>query len=485
MRVVIEKWLLPALILIFLSAGILLASCATDNAVTDDAATLADNTNNKPADEASYLGSEICMECHEEHLYDLPNNKHWQKADPRTPGASENGCEICHGPGSHHLDMAGEIDAPGLIAFGKNANVTAEKRNAICLGCHQADVKHWQGSLHDTDDMSCASCHAMHHEHHTTAKMQEQVVCYSCHQNVRAETYRPFRHPIREELIFCTDCHNPHGSAGPAMLAQLTLNDNCYTCHAEKRGPYLWEHEPSSEDCGICHTPHGSLHPALLTSRPPLLCQQCHQSTRITHARQAFYFGKLPPEHKGGEGPGGGEGPLDRGGNNGGQGAGGSNGSNNGSGNDGGTGNGTGSGSGNGGAGNGGGQGPGDGTGTGSGSGSGSGQGPGDGTGNNSGQAATSLSSLANGQGSGGNSGGGHGDDHGDGHGGGDQNQDQNQDRGGDNQRQDRIQQGPGASRSQEGGSSRFLLGSMGGSCLNCHSQVHGSNHPSGVKLMR
>ena len=429
---VIEKWLLPALILLFLSAGIFLASCATDTAVTDDAAALTDK---KPVEEAIYLGSDICMECHEEHLYDLPKNKHWQKSDLRTPGASENGCEICHGPGSHHLDMAGEVDVPGLIVFGKNANVPAEKRNAICISCHEADVKHWQGSLHDTDDMSCASCHSMHHEHHATAKLQEQKVCYSCHQNVRSETYRPFRHPIREELIFCTDCHNPHGSAGPTMLVQLTLNDNCYTCHAEKRGPYLWEHEPSSEDCGICHAPHGSLHPALLTSRPPLLCQQCHQSTRVTHARQAFYFGKTPPAEKGGEGPGGGEGPLDRGGNGGGQGSGGNGGPNNGGG-----------------------------TGNGNGSGSGSGQGPGDGTGNNSGQSAASLSSLASGQGPGDGtgSGGGSGD-----------------------QRQDRIQQGPGGDRSQEGGSSRFLLGSMGGSCLNCHSQVHGSNHPSGVKLMR
>ena len=382
-----KKWLLPALILTFLGSGIILASCATDKGGKD-------NTSSPPVktaiEEPTYLGSEICMECHEDHLYDLPNNKHWQKSDPRAPGASDNGCEICHGPGSHHLDMAGEIDAPGLIAFGKNANVPAEKRNAICLSCHQADVKHWQGSLHDTDDMSCATCHSMHHEHHTTAKLKEQTICYSCHQNVRAETYRPFRHPIREELIFCTDCHNPHGSAGPAMLAQLTLNDNCYTCHAEKRGPYLWEHEPSSEDCGICHKPHGSLHPALLTSRPPLLCQQCHQSTRITHARQAFYFGKTPPEHKGGEGPGGGEGPLDRGGNDGGQGSGGDGGSNNGNGPD----NGAGAGNGNG-SGNGGGQGPGDGTGDGSGTGNGNGQGPGDGTGNNSGQSATSLSSLA------------------------------------------------------------------------------------------
>jgi hypothetical protein len=32
------------------------------------------------------------------------------------------------------------------------------------------------------------------------------------------------------------------------------------------------------------------------------------------------------------------------------------------------------------------------------------------------------------------------------------------------------------------GGGSIFLVGS---SCLNCHTQVHGSNHPSGAKLMR
>jgi len=25
----------------------------------------------------------------------------------------------------------------------------------------------------------------------------------------------------------------------------------------------------------------------------------------------------------------------------------------------------------------------------------------------------------------------------------------------------------------------------LGQNCLNCHSQVHGSNHPSGSKLMR
>jgi hypothetical protein len=41
----------------------------------------------------------------------------------------------------------------------------------------------------------------------------------------------------------------------------------------------------------------------------------------------------------------------------------------------------------------------------------------------------------------------------------------------------------PATSNSLPGRSpSTYLLGS---SCLNCHSQVHGSNHPSGSKLSR
>ncbi len=36
------------------------------------------------------------------------------------------------------------------------------------------------------------------------------------------------------------------------------MNETCYTCHADKRGPFLWEHQPVNEDCTNCHTPHGS-----------------------------------------------------------------------------------------------------------------------------------------------------------------------------------------------------------------------------------
>ncbi len=52
------------------------------------------------------------------------------------------------------------------------------------------------------------------------------------------------------------------------MLNKPTLNQTCYSCHAEKRGPMLWEHQPVTEDCSLCHTPHGSVRPALLTKTP-------------------------------------------------------------------------------------------------------------------------------------------------------------------------------------------------------------------------
>jgi DmsE family decaheme c-type cytochrome len=55
-----------------------------------------------------------------------------------------------------------------------------------------------------------------------------------------------------------------------------TVNQTCYTCHAEKRGPFLWEHAPVAEQCTLCHSPHGTVRPSLLIKTPPLLCQQCH-----------------------------------------------------------------------------------------------------------------------------------------------------------------------------------------------------------------
>ena len=82
--------------------------------------------------------------------------------------------------------------------------------------------------------------------------------------------------PMREGKMQCTSCHNPHGTPNDKMLLQTSVNQNCYTCHAEKRGPFLFEHAPVREDCVSCHEPHGTNHKRLLAQKLPNLCWNCH-----------------------------------------------------------------------------------------------------------------------------------------------------------------------------------------------------------------
>ena len=52
----------------------------------------------------------------------------------------------------------------------------------------------------------------------------------------------------------CTTCHNPHGAQNVKMLREGTsITEACASCHAEKRGPFLWEHAVGRENCVTCH----------------------------------------------------------------------------------------------------------------------------------------------------------------------------------------------------------------------------------------
>ena len=60
------------------------------------------------------------------------------------------------------------------------------------------------------------------------------------------------------------------------MIKADSVNELCYKCHTEKRGPFLFEHAPVREDCVSCHEPHGSNHKRLLVQKLPNLCWNCH-----------------------------------------------------------------------------------------------------------------------------------------------------------------------------------------------------------------
>jgi DmsE family decaheme c-type cytochrome len=87
--------------------------------------------------------------------------------------------------------------------------------------------------------------------------------------------------PVREGKMECTSCHNVHGSKNVRLLrAGFTINEACATCHADKRGPFLWEHAPVRDSCVNCHDPHGSSNERMLVAKSPFLCQRCHNHTR-------------------------------------------------------------------------------------------------------------------------------------------------------------------------------------------------------------
>jgi DmsE family decaheme c-type cytochrome len=240
-------------------------------------------------------GADTCIKCHDEDskfpVFNIFKTKHAMKGDARTPFAGLQ-CEACHGPGvggklfleqaertgSHVRKVRPGHQRPLIITFGAKSQESVSVQNGVCLQCHQDD-KHidWQGSPHEANDVACVSCHAIHTPHDQVLdKITQPEVCYRCHQKQRVAFSKPSNHPVRFGQMSCSDCHESHGSATPMLLKRPTLNETCYTCHADKRGPFLWEHEPVTEDCSLCHAPHGSIHPALLVKRPPLLCQQCH-----------------------------------------------------------------------------------------------------------------------------------------------------------------------------------------------------------------
>jgi DmsE family decaheme c-type cytochrome len=221
----------------------------------------------------------VCTKCHDENenkqILAYYQTKHGVKGDPRTPG-----CQTCHGASEAHVrnpQGLRERPKPDVVFGPKSATPIAEK-NETCLSCHKSDARtYWTGSNHQYRDVACVNCHEVHAPHDAVlAKATQPDVCFACHKSQRAQIHLISTHPILVAKVACSDCHNPHGSTAPKLLVKDTVNETCYTCHAEKRGPFLWEHSPVVDDCTNCHTPHGSTKPALLKARAPWLCQECH-----------------------------------------------------------------------------------------------------------------------------------------------------------------------------------------------------------------
>ncbi|MCC7327683.1 MAG: DmsE family decaheme c-type cytochrome [Burkholderiales bacterium] len=233
----------------------------------------------KPA--AAAQTAPVCAKCHEAQ---------WKSTDLTAHGAKNDAdggmCQSCHGDASAHIKDPNKVKPAD--PFGKAG--TAETRTAVCLTCHSGnrDLAFWAAGKHQLNDVTCSNCHSIHgkalapsiNKFVTTFRPGQWEGCGNCHQQIRAAIFKPSHHPIIEGKVKCSDCHNPHGALSPAMVKQPTINDQCYTCHADKRGPYVFNHPPVEENCVTCHNPHGSVHAKLLNENAPNLCQDCHDWSR-------------------------------------------------------------------------------------------------------------------------------------------------------------------------------------------------------------
>ena len=244
-------------------------------------------------------GPEVCKGCHEAYVEGIALTKHGAKGHPKSPAGAGQDCAACHGDATEHV-KAGGGKGVGNLKNPNSKNLSADQKSAICLTCHGGD-KHlafWDSGRHRKNEVSCNNCHSVHQINvnknfaqikkgesiptplRTTDRQLQFETCVGCHKQVRAQIGKPSHHPIIEGKVTCSDCHNPHGALSHAMVKNESVNDLCTTCHADKRGPWLFEHPPVEENCLNCHNSHGSIHNRLLNEKVPNLCQDCHDWSR-------------------------------------------------------------------------------------------------------------------------------------------------------------------------------------------------------------
>ena len=203
------------------------------------AAWAADESATEP--QAEYVGTETCAGCHAKQFKEFRQSTHARISLPDDTKAQ--GCEMCHGPGSLHVEAGGGRGVGGIINPRKDPST-----------------------------------------------------CFACHLDKKVEFRLPHHHPLMEGKMSCADCHEAHApDVRPWSATSLKgINEACFRCHKEQRGPFVWEHEALREGCTTCHKVHGSIHQKMLLARDSNLCLRCHTQTNFPTIGKSSHATRLP-----------------------------------------------------------------------------------------------------------------------------------------------------------------------------------------------
>lgn len=264
---------------VLLMAALALAWLAIPGAAVSGEAAAKGATAGQGPPAARYVGEDTCLTCHDGQARGYHASGHGRASNPGAPLAAR-GCESCHGPGRAHVDKP---DRTTIVTFKPAKGQPSPDQP--CLECHTSAAQAlWTGSAHDGANMSCTNCHSIHAPTDPDGRLKaaRQVeACEQCHRRQTQKLRRSAHMPVHEGKLECSSCHNPHGTSGEKLLkGGASVNAACQSCHAEKRGPFLWEHAPVVENCTTCHDAHGSSNDRMLVAKEPFLCQRCHVSSQ-------------------------------------------------------------------------------------------------------------------------------------------------------------------------------------------------------------
>lgn len=234
-------------------------------------------------------GKELCMGCHE----DILEGKH-------VHSAFEDGtCTDCHDP--HASDYPNHL--------------VANPRGELCYTCH--DGAGFEGaSVHKpVADGECVSCHSPHasdQEYQLKASVPD--LCFGCHGEEKGKGKRKVKVASSLKKLYenqdlplhppfadgeCLECHNPHSSGNPILLASKGPVTNfasydegnyqlCFNCHEDLRDSLSQTKAPGETNfrnggtnlhylhvvekgrtCRTCHDPHGTKNEKLIRNLIP------------------------------------------------------------------------------------------------------------------------------------------------------------------------------------------------------------------------
>lgn len=221
-----------------------------------------------------------CGDCHTDLVKAFAANPHarvprGQKFDPN------DACSTCHGDGTKHMEAGGDAS---LIHTLKGLSGAQD-----CLSCHlNTPGPHdsfASGPHANSPTVNCLTCHSIHtaapKSMHLVAKPPVEL-CGGCHAN-QAASFRnkPYAHRLDRGGMSCLDCHGPHARTGEKVKETFQGELPCLNCHADKRGPFVFQHVVGSGGtCLSCHESHGSNNPNMLQwAQVSQLCLSCHSQT--------------------------------------------------------------------------------------------------------------------------------------------------------------------------------------------------------------